>query len=113
MRERAVAKIKLKAFDPAEFLHTPERQAAYLNEAFASRDPAEVADALGTIARARGMAKVAKNSGLAREALYRGLSRTGNPELGTVLKVMDALNLKIAVDADTPRPRRRTAKSAS
>lgn len=108
-----MAKIRLKAFDPAEFLHTPERQAAYLNEAFTTRDPAEVAEALGTIARARGMTKVAKNSGLAREALYRGLSRTGNPELGTVLKVIDALNLKIAIGADTPPPRRRTAKSAA
>lgn len=105
--------VKLKAFDPAEFLHTPERQVAYLNEAFASRDPSEIAEALGTIARAQGMTKVAKSTGLAREALYRGLSRTGNPELGTVLKVMEALNLKIAVDTEVPRPRKRTTKSAA
>lgn len=108
-----MAKVKLKAFDPAEFLQTPARQAAYLNEAFASRDPSEVAEALGTIARAQGMTKIAKSTGLAREALYRGLSRTGNPELGTVLKVMDALNLKIAVDAEAPRSRRRVTKSAA
>ncbi len=108
-----MANVKLKAFDPAEFLHTPERQVAYLNEAFASRDPSEIAEALGTIARARGMTKIAKSTGLAREALYRRLSSTGNPELSTVLKVMDALNLKIAVDADAPRPRKRATKSAA
>jgi probable addiction module antidote protein len=55
-----------------------------------------IAAALGDIARAQGMMKVAKDSGLAREALYRALSPDGNPSLGTILKVSKALGLKLS-----------------
>lgn len=61
-------------------------------------DPALIAAALGDIARARGMADLAKKTGLTREGLYKALSKEGNPSLGTVLKVMRALGLKF-----TPR----------
>jgi len=57
-------------------------------------DPALVAAALGDIARARGMVRVAKETGLTREGLYKALSKDGNPSLGTVLKVLKALGLK-------------------
>jgi probable addiction module antidote protein len=53
-----------------------------------------VVAALGDIARARGMAQLAKDTGLTREGLYKALSKDGNPSLGTMLKVLKALGLK-------------------
>ncbi len=68
---------------------------ATINAALASGDPAAVVDALGNIARARGMTQVAKDAGLARESLYRSLGNGGNPEFATVLKVMAAVGLRL------------------
>ncbi len=82
-------------FDPAAFLDDDEVRAAYITEAFETGDVAFVAEALGTVARAKGMTAVAREADVARESLYRALSAGGNPELGTVLKVMDALGLKL------------------
>ncbi len=58
-----------------------------------------VAAALGDVARAKGMAQIAKAAGLGRESLYKALSPEGNPEFSTVLKVMRALGLKLKVAA--------------
>ena len=82
-------------FDAADFLKTPEEVADYLEEAFADGDPAFIAAALGDAARARGMAKIASETGLSRESLYRALSKDGNPELTTVMKVIAALGLRL------------------
>jgi len=87
--------LKTVPFDPVEFLKTPEDVAAYLEEAFASGDPAFVASALGDAARAQGMSKVAADTGLSRESLYRSLSKDGNPELATVMKVITALGVRL------------------
>ena len=84
-------------YDVAEHLRTPEEMAAYLdawlNEA--PDDAAGIAKALGDIARAKGMAQVAKDAGLSRESLYRALSADGNPSFATVLKVAKALGVKL------------------
>jgi probable addiction module antidote protein len=61
----------------------------------AADDPAVIAAALGDIARARGMGKLAQRTGLTREGLYKALTRDGNPRFGTVLKVMSALGVKL------------------
>lgn len=66
-----------------------------INAALASGDPSSVVDALGNIARARGMKQVAKEAGLARESLYRSLNAGGNPEFATVLKVLAAVGLRL------------------
>jgi probable addiction module antidote protein len=88
--------IKTKPYDVAEFLTDPETIAAYLTEALESDDPRYVAKALGAVARARGgMAQLARETGITRESLYRALSETGNPELGTALKVMRALGVRL------------------
>jgi probable addiction module antidote protein len=63
---------------------------AYLDAAFESGDTSRIAEALGDVARARGMTKIARATGLAREQLYKTLSAEGKPELSTVLKVMAA-----------------------
>lgn len=89
--------LKTYPFDAAEFLTDDETIAEYLTLSLESDDPREIAQALGTVARARGgIAQLAAETGLAREALYRALSESGNPELGTVLKVMHALGVKLS-----------------
>jgi len=88
--------VKTKPFDPAEYLDTPDAVAAYLTDALETGDPAFVADALGVIARARGMTEVARESGVSRESLYRALSAEGNPEFGTVMRVAQALGLRVS-----------------
>ena len=84
-------------WDSAEYLKTKEDMAEYLDACMeeAGDDPAFIAKALGVIARARGMTQVARDSGLSRESLYRALSGEGNPEFGTILKVIKALGLKL------------------
>jgi len=84
-------------YDVAEQLRTPEEMAAYLDAWLceAPEDVAGVARALGDIARAKGMAQVARDTGLSRESLYKALSANGNPSLATVLKVAKALGLRL------------------
>jgi probable addiction module antidote protein len=93
------AKIKILPWDPVEYLKTEEDMAQYLEAALEDGDPGVVAAVLGDIARAKGMTKIAKKSGLGRESLYKALSREGNPEFVTVLKVVKALGLKLKVAA--------------
>ena len=89
--------IKTYPYDTTDFLTDGETISYYLTEALESDDPSVIAKALGTVARARGgIAQLAAETGLAREALYRALSENGNPELGTVLKVMHALGVKLS-----------------
>jgi probable addiction module antidote protein len=84
-------------FDVAEHLRTPEDMAAYLDAWLeeAPEDSTGIARALGDIARAKGMAQVAKDAGLSRESLYRALSARGNPSFATVLKVARALGVRL------------------
>ena len=83
-------KLKTKKYDVADYLDSGEMIAVYLDAAFDSGDPSRIAEALGDVARARGMTKIARATGLAREQLYRTLSSKGKPELATVLKVLAA-----------------------
>lgn len=90
---------KVRDYDVAEHLRTPEEMAAYLEACLAESDgdPSFVAKALGDIARAKGMAALARETGLGRESLYKALSADGNPQLSTILKVAKALGLEISV----------------
>ncbi len=72
-----------------------DKLAVSLDAALAAADPAAVVNALGDLAKMRGMSNVAKETGLARESLYRALSNGGNPEFATVLKVMSSLGLRL------------------
>jgi len=98
-----MTKEKTRPFDPAEYLDSSEALAAYMTEALETGDPAFVADALGVIARARGMTEVAREAGVSRESLYRALSAEGNPEFGTVMRVAGALGLKFTIAAVSPK----------
>lgn len=93
------AKLKTTLFDAADYLDTAEAISVYLEDAFETDDPAYIAHALGTVARAKGMTEVARKTGLSRESLYKALSKEGNPEFATILKVMSALDLKISARA--------------
>ncbi len=89
-------------WDPAQHLETEEDAVAYLNAALDDGDLPLIVAALGDIARARRMTAVARETGLARESLYRSLSAEGNPEFGTVLKVMRALGLRLQAAGALP-----------
>ena len=93
-------------FDAADWLETPEMVEAFLVESFESAfeldDPGMISEALGVVARARGMTRMAEDANLSRTALYRALSDQGRPELATIFKVMQALGLRLApVRVDT------------
>ena len=93
-------KTKTRPYDAAEYLETPEDMAAYLEAALEDGDPTVVVKALGTIARARGMSQIARDTGLGRESLYKALSPEGNPEFATVMKVVRALGLKLRAEPE-------------
>lgn len=91
-------------FDPAEYLDDDDAVADYLSDALETGDPAFIADALGVVARAKGMKQIAQDAGLSRESLYRALSGKGNPEFGTVLKVVAALGLRLSASPAQHHP---------
>lgn len=95
----AKPKTKTKRWDPVQHLETEADMAAYLEAALEQGDASLVAAALGDIARARGMAQIARETGLGRESLYKALSPEGNPEFDTILKVVRALGLRLHADA--------------
>lgn len=88
-------------YDVAEHLATPEEMAAYLEAAMeeSGGDAAFVSKALGDIARAKGMSQVARDSGLSRESLYKALSGERSPGFDTILKVIEALGLRLHAEA--------------
>jgi len=96
-----MAKTITTRYDVAEHLRTPEEMAAYLEACLeeANGDAAFIAKALGDIARARGMSQVARDAGLSRESLYKALSGDRTPNFDTILKVINALGLKLHAEA--------------
>jgi probable addiction module antidote protein len=90
-----MAKTKTRVWDAADHLETVEDMATYLEAALEEGDPALFAAALGDVARAKGMSKIASATGLGRESLYKALSPDGNPEFATVLKVLHSIGVKL------------------
>ncbi|WP_291222490.1 addiction module antidote protein [Dokdonella sp.] len=86
----------LKTFDMAEMLDSEQAIAEYLTIVLEENDAAALADALGTVARARGMTAVAQDAGLAREALYKALRAGAHPRFDTIQRVMAALGVRLA-----------------
>ena len=101
---------ELKIWDAADYLTTPELQAEYLRIVMADGDATEIRNAINAVARARGMAAVAKAAKITREGLYRALGDNGNPEFATVLKVLAAFGLRLDVQAIAPAKRQRAAR---
>ncbi len=92
-----MAKTITTKYDVSQHLRTPQEMAAYLEACIedANGDAAFIAKALGDIARAKGMSQVARDAGLSRESLYKALSGDRSPGFDTILKVIDALGLRL------------------
>lgn len=91
---------RFSRYDTADYLKTEEDMALYLDACIAE-DPGDgslIRTALGSIARAKGMSQLARDTGISREGLYRALSAEGNPEFSTVMKVIRALGIKLHAD---------------
>jgi probable addiction module antidote protein len=86
---------KLTTYDPAEDLVSDSATATFMAEAFETEDAGYIAHALGVVARAKGMAQIATQTGLSREQLYRSFSANGNPTLKTTIAVMKALGIEL------------------
>jgi probable addiction module antidote protein len=93
--------VKLTIYDPAEDLTCDAAIATFMAEAFESEDAGYIAHALGVVARAKGMAQIARQTGLSREQLYRSFSENGNPTLKTAIAVMKALGIELTAKLRT------------
>jgi len=91
------------AFDAADYLDSEEVIAEYLNVALASDHPDLFLQAIADVAKARGMAQLAKDTGLGRESLYKALAPGAKPRYDTVLKLIRALGVELQM---TPVPRK-------
>lgn len=86
-----------KDFDVVNYLNSPERMADYLTACFDDDHPDLILIALNDIARAKGMAEVARRSGLGRESLYKALAPGAQPRFETIRKIIAALDLKVRI----------------
>ena len=93
-----MSNIKTRPFDMANYLHSEEEIAEYLRQVLQDNDPAELAGALGDIARARGMTQLARDTGLSRESLYKSLSGERAPSSETLFKVIHAMGFKLSLE---------------
>jgi len=93
--------VKTTVWDPAEYLETDEDINAYLDDVFSTNDSRLIIAAIGDVARARGMAKIAEDISCGRESLYKSLSSGGNPSFETVLKVLSSLGYGLRPSHDS------------
>jgi len=91
------SRIKTKPFDVAEHLRDEEDMALYLKATIEEDDPDSFLEALRTIARAKGMSQLAKDSGLGRESLYKSLAPGAKPRFDTIVRITRALGLSFDV----------------
>ena len=87
---------KLVHFDMARYLKSDKAVAEYLSQVLANGDSDELIEAIGHIARARGMAQIARDSWLGRESLYKALAPGAKPRFDTILRVVQALGVKLS-----------------
>jgi probable addiction module antidote protein len=99
MRPRKIRIADLPEFDITEHLDSNQAMAEYLTVVLEENDPAALAHALGTIARARGMNEIAKASGITPAALYRALRPDTQPRFDTIARVCAALGVKLVAQA--------------
>jgi probable addiction module antidote protein len=88
-------KTRPRRWDAASYLRDEQEIVAYLQAALEEGDASVITAALGDVARAKGMSRIARKAGLGRESLYKALSPEGNPEFATVLRVLDALGVRL------------------
>lgn len=88
--------LTVKPFDAAEYLDSDESIEEFLAAAFEEGDPVFIAKCVGIVARARNMSQLARDAGMSRSALYKALSGEGNPEFASIMKILDALGVKLS-----------------
>jgi len=91
----ALKALGVRPFDAADYLDSDEAVAEYLTVALEYPDPDLFLTAIKDVARARGMAQLARDTGLGRESLYKALSSGAKPRYDTVLKVLNALGVRL------------------
>jgi probable addiction module antidote protein len=99
MKKRVKKAMTLKVFDASDFLDSEETIAAFLTDAAQDENPAVLMSAIASVAKARGMAQVAKDAGLGRESLYKALAPGAKPRFETINAVLKALKVKIEMAA--------------
>jgi len=87
--------VKTTVWDPTEYLETDEQIIAYLEDIFKTGEPDLIVMAIGDVARARGMSKIADDTNRGRESLYKSLSQGGNPSFETVIKVLASMGFSL------------------
>lgn len=91
--------IELKAYDVAEHLDSEEEIRLYLEAAFEDGDPKVITNAIGNVARARGMSEVARQAGISRPGLYKALGEGGNPSLETLSAILRSFGVRLSIAA--------------
>ncbi|MFN3553442.1 MAG: addiction module antidote protein [Novosphingobium meiothermophilum] len=91
--------LELKTYDVAEHLTSEEEIRLYLDAAFEDGDAAIIANALGNVARARGMTRIASEAGISRAGLYKAVGENGNPSLQTLVALLRAFGMKLKVES--------------
>jgi probable addiction module antidote protein len=98
------------ALDISEYLDDEDVIAEYLSLVLEENNPGLLLSAIGQIAKARGMAKIAADSGLGRESLYKTLNENSQPRFDTIMKVLGAMNIKIKFAPVIKKKRKTTIK---
>lgn len=89
--------VNVSTWDASDYINDEQDAIDYLDAVAETGDPALMQAALGDIARARGMGRIAAEAGVGRESLYKSLSREGNPSFRTIVKVVRALGGRISI----------------
>lgn len=94
-----MSKPELTNFDIAEYLDDKKVIAEYLSQILADGDMDELLEAIGHIAKAKGMSQIAKDTGLGRESLYKTFHQGSKPKFDTIVKVLNSFGVKMQVSA--------------
>lgn len=90
-------KMETTKFDIADYLDSPEMIAEYLNAVLEEGNDADIVIAIGHVAKAIGMTKIAEETGMSRPSLYKALSEGAKPQFSTILKVLKAVGGQISI----------------
>ena len=90
---------RLRRFDAAKYIRSPDEEIETLTNALATGEAGTIAAAIGAIVRARGLGGIADETGLNRTALYESLSESGNPTLDTVMRILGKLDIHLVATA--------------
>ncbi len=105
--------LEITPYDSADHLKTDAERTGYMNACLKTGDGELIAHAIGAVARSRGMTQIAKEAEVSRESLYKSLSKKGNPEFATILKLMAALDLTLCVKQKRKSRAKVAVKSAT